>query len=183
MLLAAPTALLRTALPSVTHRSTLELSIADVASNVAGTCMAGYLTSAAAGPAVAAIAATVKGLEYGSRSWSELRTPIGFALFFSLLAGYLATNTVTMGATALSLAPTLIQLPLLAFMLAVVAAFGPMIALLSGTFLAPSVPFRDIQDAQEYQQMQDSYRSDSWQPPKLWTGQREADESSTRTRD
>ena len=52
----------------------------------------------------------------------------------------------------------------------VVGGLAPMTALLTGTFLAPAVPFRDKDAFSEYQEMQDSYRSDAWQPPRLWRG-------------
>ena len=50
------------------------------------------------------------------------------------------------------------------------AAHGlvPMAALVAGTFLSPAIPFRDEADLAEYQEMQDSYRSDEWQPPRKW---------------
>eukprot|EP00966_Prymnesium_polylepis_P114800 2653247-Prymnesium_polylepis.1 len=73
-----------------------------------------------------------------------------------------------MVSTAVSLAPSFIQVPLLGAMLAIVVALVPMTALVTGTMASPAVPFTDKQDLAEYQEMQDSYRSDEWQAPKLW---------------
>jgi hypothetical protein len=67
------------------------------------------------------------------------------------------------------------RLPLLVFLVGIVAALVPMVALLSGTFLSPAIPFRDQEEADEYQEMQDSYRSDAWKPPKLWPDRRRSE--------
>ena len=55
-------------------------------------------------------------------------------------------------------------------MLVVIVAFVPVTSLLTGTFFSPAVPFKDTAEVEEYQEMQKSYNSDSWLPPRLWTG-------------
>jgi len=144
---------------------------ADVAANSLGTVLLGYLAGAAAGPAFSAIAATTIGVKSKSRSWSELAVTTGFAVTFSLLTVALASVSVTFGSTAVSLLDglPLLQLPLILGMVLLITALVPVTALVTGTFLSPAIPFLDKEDRDEYVEMQDSYRSDQWRPPKLWT--------------
>lgn len=142
----------------------------DVVANSAGTVLSGYLAGASAGPALSAMAATSIGLKNGSRSWKELGTTVGFAVGFSILAAVLAATSLNLGVTALSRAGSpLVQVPLLILMVGIVAALVPMTALLTGTFFSPAVPFMDQDEVEEYKEMQDTYRSDQWKPPQLWT--------------
>ena len=145
--------------------------VLDCVADSVATVLTGYLAGVAAGPAVASIAATSTGVKNGSRSWSELRTALGLSFLFSALALWLAATALTLGSTAVSLAAPLVKLPLLVVMVGLIAGTVPMAALLSGTFFSPAIPFKDERDLSEYQNMQDSYRSDSWQPPKLWRGE------------
>lgn len=131
--------------------------------------LTGYLAGAAAGPAVSALAATAAGVRNDSRSWGELQKTVAFAGFFLSLTAALTCIAVTLGSNAVSMSPPLIQLPLLALMVALVGGLVPITALVTGTFFSPAVPFRDAEDLAEYAEMQDSYRSDQWQAPKMWT--------------
>lgn len=148
----------------------LQMSIPEVLGSSAGTVMTGYLAGAAAGPAIASFAATARGIKGGSRSWTELRTSVGLAFAFSMLTAAFASAAFNLGSTAVSLAPPLVQVPLLLFMLAIVGGLVPVTALVTGTMASPAVPFRDKNELDEYQEMQASYRSDAWQPPRLWRG-------------
>jgi len=150
------------------------MNVVDIAANGAGAVVAGYLAGAAAGPAISASAATATGLRNGARP-PMLRTSVAVAAISIALLGFLASAAVTLGSTTLSLAPSFARLPLLALMLAIVAALAPMTALITGTFFSPAIPFQDEDDASEYLDMQDSYRSDQWQPPRLWRGRRDED--------
>ena len=153
------------------------MNLAEVAANAAGTVVCGYLAGAAAGPAISGSAAAIAGVKSGSRA-GMLKTSVGIAVISLAQTAALATTALTLGATALRLAPPLIQLPLLISMVALIAPLLPMTALLTGTFFSPAIPFQDEREEEEYQEMQDSYRSDQWQPPKLWPGraEREADQ-------
>lgn len=133
--------------------------------------MTGYLAGAAAGPALSSAAATAKGVKNGSEI-KLLLMPAGFATMFMVLSVALTVGSVTLGSTAVSLAPALVKLPLAVFMLLVIVAFVPVTSLLTGTFFSPAVPFKDVSEVEEYQEMQKSYNSDSWLPPRLWTGDR-----------
>ena len=141
---------------------------AEVVANSGGAVLAGYLAGAAAGPAVSALAAAATGVQKGC-SWGELRSTVALAAVFCALTAALAAQAVTLGATATSLAPPLLQLPLVVLMVAIVAGLVPVTALITGTFFSPAAPFRDQAEREEYKEMQDSYRSDQWQAPKLWT--------------
>ena len=116
----------------------------------------------------AIILSVARGLKSGSRSWAELRTTVGLALAFSTLAAVCASLSFHLGENALSLAPPLVQLPLLLFMLIVIGGLVPVTAVVAGTMASPAVPFRDKDELAEYQEMQASYQSDKWQPPRLW---------------
>ena len=151
----------------------LQMSFMDVAANGAGAVLVAYAAGAAAGPAVSAFASLATGVRLG-RKFRMLTTSIAFAGSFTLLAGFLAANAITLGWTALSLAPPLLAPPLLITMVAIVAGLVPMTALITGTFFSPAIPFQDQEDADEYQAMQASYQSDAWQPPKLWPGRSKA---------
>ena len=166
----AQSPLLRTAVLAQSRVPSVQMyALVDVAANSAGAVLTGYLAGAAAGPAISSFAALATGVRNGSRSWSELRTAITLATVFSILAVSLARTSLTLGATALSLAPALVQGPLLILMVGIVGGLVPITALLTGTMASPAIPFRDQADLIEYSAMQDSYRSDSWQPPRLWT--------------
>jgi hypothetical protein len=161
------------AIAPITRHPQPRLSIADVVANGAGSVLTGVLTGAAAGPAVSAAAAAAKGWEARADT-SQLSVPVAFACFWSVATLCLAALTFQLGSTAIGSAPSalIFRLPLLVFLVGIVAALVPMVALLSGTFLSPAIPFRDQEEADEYQEMQDSYRSDAWKPPKLWPDRR-----------
>ena len=144
------------------------MSIVEVVANSGGAVLTGYLAGAAAGPAISALAASAAGVQNGC-SWGELQNSVGFAAFFSTVAAALIAQAIAFGATAAGLVPPLMQLPLLALMVAIVAGLVPVTALITGTFFSPAAPFRDKEEREEYNEMQDSYRSDQWQAPKLWT--------------
>jgi hypothetical protein len=146
-----------------------QMSFVDVAANSGGAIVTGYLAGAAAGPALSSMAATAKGIKNGSAA-SLLLMPVGLASLFLVLAVALTAGSVTLGTTAVSMAPGLVKLPLAVFMLVVIVAFVPVTSLLTGTFFSPAVPFKDTAEVEEYQEMQKSYNSDSWLPPRLWTG-------------
>ena len=159
--------------PSLRQLSSPQMSAVDglgCFANSAGTVVTGYLAGAATGPAISALAATGTAVKNGSRSWDELKTTIGLSFAFSALAFLLATTAASLGATAVSLAPPLIQIPLAAVMLIIIVALVPVTALVTGTMASPAVPFRDKDQLAEYQDMQKSYNSDAWMPPKLWRG-------------
>ena len=151
------------------HRPTMNM--VEAFASGTGAIFTGVLTGAAVGPAVSAAAATQKGLRLGAER-SLLGIPLAFLALFSALTLGLAAVTLQLGSKAVLLASDnlMVRLPILLFMLVAVAALVPTIAILSGTFFSPAVPFRDVHDASEYVDMQDSYRSDAWQPPKLWPG-------------
>lgn len=158
----------------LTPQPCLRMSIVDVAAGAAGTIAAGYLTGAAAGPALSSAAALKKGLDLGSREWSELRFPIGVSAAAWTLTIILASTTFSLGSSTLSLVDSLLmRVPLFIAIVAFITAFVPMVALLSGTFLSPAIPFKSKEDAEEYTEMQDSYRSDQWQAPRMWSGRGE----------
>ena len=152
------------------------LCIADVVANGAGSVLTGVLTGAAAGPAVSAAAAAAKGLEARADT-RQLSVPVAFACFWSVTTLCFAALTFQLASTAIGSAPSalMFRLPLLVFLVGIVAALVPMVALLSGTFLSPAIPFRDQEEADEYQEMQDSYRSNAWKPPKLWPDRRRSE--------
>ena len=154
------------------------MSVADgigCFANTAGTVVTGYLAGAATGPAISALAATGAAVKNGSRSWDELKTTIGLSCAFSALAAGLAATAASLGAKAVSLAPPLIQIPLAAVMLTIIVALVPVTALVTGTMASPAIPFRDKDSLEEYQDMQKSYNSDAWMPPKLWRGKENDD--------
>ena len=142
--------------------------VVDCVSNSAGAVFTGYIAGAAAGPAIASISAVATGIKKGSRSWSEFQTSIIFSVVFLALTAALSGIAFNFASAALSLVPPLVAVPLLLSMLAILVATVPVTALLTGTFASPAVPFADKEALQEYSEMQDSYRSDQWQPPKLW---------------
>ena len=147
--------------------SNTQMSFIACATSCAGTIVTGYLAGAAAGPAVAAVAATSAGMKSGSKS-GELVTTVGFSVVFSTLAAALATTSCSLGLTALGEAAPVLRLPLMALMIVIIGGLVPVTALVTGTFLSPAVPFAAKEDLAEYQEMQASYNSATWQPPKLW---------------
>ena len=158
------------------------MSFVDVLANSGGAIVTGYLAGAAAGPAASSLAATAKGVKNGS-DLSLLLMPAGFASLFLILAVALTAGSVTLGTTAVNMAPGLVKVPLTVFMLVIILAFVPVTSLLTGTFFSPAVPFRDRSEIEEYQEMQKSYNSDSWLPPRLWTGTANAADQDDRDRD
>ena len=123
---------------------TTGMTIASQLASGSGAVIAGVVAGAALGPTMAGASAASVGLKK-KYEWSEIAFSAGITVFFSVTSLSLSALAFSLGSSAVGPAPAAIRLPLAFGLITIVAAMTPMAALVTGTIIAPAVPYREDQ--------------------------------------